>query len=63
MIEIVEYLIGVMEIEEVVDELDWCVVEEVELIVLKIDDLMLLVFIFRMWVLGFGVCIILLFIN
>ncbi|WZY81360.1 hypothetical protein YC2023_027744 [Brassica napus] len=52
-----------MEIEEGVDELDRCAVEEVELTVPKTDDPTLPVLTFRMWVLGLGACIILSFIN
>ncbi|KAF3548462.1 hypothetical protein DY000_02001418 [Brassica cretica] len=52
-----------MEIEEGVDELDRCAMEEVELTVPKTDDPTLPVLTFRMWVLGLGACIILSFIN
>ncbi|RID40838.1 hypothetical protein BRARA_J00850 [Brassica rapa] len=63
MTEIVEHSTGAMEIEEAVDELDRCAVEEVELTVPKTDDPTLPVLTFRMWVLGLAACIILSFVN
>lgn len=63
MAEIVEVSTGAMDIEGDVDEMDRCVVEEVELTVPKTDDPTLPVLTFRMWVLGLGACILLSFVN